>query len=97
MCDQEIKAEHLGISVRLDLSAIEEAIRTLPEVAAAAARKAEVEAIERALRLTGGNKSKAAEFLGVSYKTLLNKVKEYGVGSVASDEAEDVAAPPHDA
>lgn len=90
LCDDEIKAEHLGICVRLDISAIEEAIRTLPEVAAAAARKAEVEAIERALRITGGNKSKAAEFLGVSYKTLLNKVKEYGVASLSAHDGEAV-------
>jgi len=79
MCDHEIKAEHLGIYVRLDLAAIEESIKTLPEIASQAVRKAEVEAIERALHITGGNKSKAADILGVSYKTLLNKVKEYSI------------------
>jgi len=81
MSDQEIRAEHLGIYVRLDLAAIEESIRTLPEIASQAVRKAEVEAIERALHVTGGNKSKAADILGVSYKTLLNKVKEYAISS----------------
>jgi DNA-binding NtrC family response regulator len=80
MCEQEIRAEHLGIYVRLDLAAIEESIRTLPEIASQAVRQAEVGAIERALHVTGGNKSKAAEILGVSYKTLLNKVKEYSIG-----------------
>ena len=35
--------------------------------------------IERVLRDTGGNKSKAAEILQVSYKTLLTKIKEYGL------------------
>jgi DNA-binding NtrC family response regulator len=79
MCDQEIRPEHLGIYVRLDIAAIEESIRTLPEIASQAVRQAEVEAIERALHITGGNKSKAAEILGVSYKTLLNKVKEYSI------------------
>ena len=79
MCDHEVKAEHLGIYVRLDLAAIEESIKTLPEIASQAVRKAEVEAIERALHITGGNKSKAADILGVSYKTLLNKVKEYSI------------------
>ena len=81
MSDQEIRAEHLGIYVRLDLAAIEESIKTLPEIASQAVRKAEVEAIERALHVTGGNKSKAADILGVSYKTLLNKVKEYNIAS----------------
>ena len=79
MCDHEIRAEQLGIYVRLDLNAIEESIKTLPEIASQAVRKAEVEAIERALHVTGGNKSKAADILGVSYKTLLNKVKEYNI------------------
>jgi DNA-binding NtrC family response regulator len=35
--------------------------------------------IERVLRETGGNKSKAAEILQVSYKTLLTKIKDYGL------------------
>jgi DNA-binding NtrC family response regulator len=81
MCDGEVRPEHLGIFVRLDLDTLEEAIKTLPEIASQAVRKAEVEAIERALRMTGGNKSKAADFLGVSYKTLLNKVREYAIST----------------
>lgn len=89
MCDHEIEPEHLGISVRLDLAAIEESIRTLPEVAAQAVRRAEVEAIERALRICDGNKSRAAEFLGISYKTLLNKVKEYALSSSEGHSARD--------
>jgi DNA-binding NtrC family response regulator len=35
--------------------------------------------IERVLRETGGNKSRAAEMLQVSYKTLLTKIKDYGL------------------
>jgi DNA-binding NtrC family response regulator len=89
MCEQEIRAEHLGIYVRLDLAAIEESIRTLPEVASQAVRKAEVEAIERALHVTGGNKSRASEILGVSYKTLLNKVKDYSIVSGDPDDHSD--------
>jgi DNA-binding NtrC family response regulator len=89
MCDHEIRAEHLGIYVRLDLAAIEESIKTLPEIASQAVRKAEVEAIERALHVTGGNKSKAADILGVSYKTLLNKVKEYNIASADHHEHKD--------
>ena len=89
MCDHEIRAEHLGIYVRLDLAAIEESIKTLPEIASQAVRRAEVEAIERALHVTGGNKSKAADILGVSYKTLLNKVKEYNISSADPHERKD--------
>lgn len=36
-------------------------------------------AIVRALRRTGGNKTKAARLLQVDYKTLHSKVKEYGI------------------
>jgi DNA-binding NtrC family response regulator len=77
LADTEIRPEHLGIQLHLDLKALEEATRTLPEIAARAVQHAEVEAIMRALKITNGNKTKAAQVLGVSYKTLLHKVKEY--------------------
>jgi transcriptional regulator with PAS, ATPase and Fis domain len=37
--------------------------------------------IARVLKASGGNKTQAAKVLGIDYKTLLNKVKEYGLGS----------------
>ncbi|MDO9123389.1 MAG: sigma-54 dependent transcriptional regulator, partial [Deltaproteobacteria bacterium] len=40
---------------------------------------AEKEAIERALIMSSGNKSKAAKILRVDYKTLLSKIKEYDI------------------
>jgi DNA-binding NtrC family response regulator len=52
---------------------------TLDEVARAALRAAETDRIRRALRGTGGNKTRAAEVLKVSYKTLLTKIKDYGI------------------
>jgi DNA-binding NtrC family response regulator len=79
LAEDEIRPEHLGIQLHLDLKALEEATRTLPEIATRAVQQAEVEAIMRALKITNGNKTKAAQFLGVSYKTLLHKVKEYRV------------------
>jgi two-component system response regulator AtoC len=52
---------------------------SLADVARAAAMKAERTAIERTLRQVHWNRRKAAQFLGVSYKTLLNKIKECGI------------------
>ncbi|MDI6761721.1 MAG: sigma-54 dependent transcriptional regulator [Thermodesulfobacteriota bacterium] len=40
---------------------------------------AEKEAIEWALNMSSGNKSKAAKILKVDYKTLLSKIKEYDI------------------
>lgn len=80
-----IRPEHLGIQICLNISALEEATRTLSEVTSAAVKQAEGEAIARALSLTDGNKSKAAELLGVSYKTLLLKVKEYNLGGAEAE------------
>jgi DNA-binding NtrC family response regulator len=53
----------------------------LEDVAKRALRIVETRRIVEALRKTKGNKSKAAEILRVSYKTLLTKVKEYGIES----------------
>jgi two-component system response regulator AtoC len=52
---------------------------SLATVAKAAAMKAERAAIEHALRQVHWNRRKAATMLGVSYKTLLNKIKESGI------------------
>lgn len=54
---------------------------SLETVAKEALRKAETQRIAGALRETKGNKSRAAEILQVSYKTLLTKIKEYGIES----------------
>jgi DNA-binding NtrC family response regulator len=48
-------------------------------VGKAAVRKAESAAIVEALSYTQWNRKKAAVLLNVSYKALLNKVKEYGI------------------
>jgi two-component system response regulator AtoC len=52
---------------------------SLAAVAKAAAMKAERAAIEQTLRQVHWNRRKAAQILGVSYKTLLNKIKECGI------------------
>ena len=52
---------------------------TLAEAASVALRIAETMRIKKALESTHGNKSRAAELLKVSYKTLLTKIKDYGL------------------
>jgi DNA-binding NtrC family response regulator len=77
----DLEPKDLGIAVRsedhretleqLDLSG------TLSDVAHRALRFAERRKIQSVLDANFGNKSKTAEDLGVSYKTLLTKLKEY--------------------
>jgi two-component system response regulator AtoC len=55
---------------------------SLAAVAKAASMKAERAAIETTLRQVHWNRRKAAQILGVSYKTLLNKIKECGISRV---------------
>jgi two-component system response regulator AtoC len=55
---------------------------SLAAVAKAASMKAERAAIEQTLRQVHWNRRKAAQILGVSYKTLLNKIKECGISRV---------------
>jgi DNA-binding NtrC family response regulator len=52
---------------------------TLEETAKEALRLAETQRIRKALADTKGNKSRAAEVLRVSYKTLLTKIREYRI------------------
>ena len=54
----------------------------LAEVSARAVRHYETMKIRQVLDMTGGNKSRAAEILKVSYKTLLTKIKEYAIEPV---------------
>jgi len=49
------------------------------KMAKTAAMRAEREAIEQALVRFRWNRRKTAEYLSVSYKTLLNKIKECGI------------------
>jgi DNA-binding NtrC family response regulator len=51
----------------------------LPSLARAAAQRAERKAIDETLTRFHWNRRKAATHLGVSYKTLLNKMKECGI------------------
>jgi len=75
-----IRAQDLGISESNILNALAEHVLMdgpLHEVAQAATRIAESRRIRQVLKQTNGNKTRAAEILQVSYKTLLTKVKDY--------------------
>jgi DNA-binding NtrC family response regulator len=62
-----------------DAGAVFDLSGTLAEAAERAARLVERRKIDAALRAHDGNKTRAAEGLGVSYKTLLTKIKDYGL------------------
>jgi two-component system response regulator AtoC len=55
----------------------------LKEVARTAARAAEREAIARVLEQTGWNRVRAAKLLKISYRALLYKIKDVGLGRMA--------------
>lgn len=75
-----ISAQDLGISESNIINALAEHVPMdgpLHAVAEAATRIVESRRIKQVLKQTGGNKSRAAEILQVSYKTLLTKIKDY--------------------
>jgi DNA-binding NtrC family response regulator len=75
-----IRACDLGISEANILDALAEHVPMdgpLHEIAQAATRIAESRRIRQVLKQTAGNKTRAAEILQVSYKTLLTKIKDY--------------------
>lgn len=82
LCDgKTIKPEHISLSP-LTLDAGMKGIPmegTLEDATKAAVRAIETQRIIKALEETKGNKTKAADLLQVSYKTLLTKIKEYNI------------------
>ncbi|MEW6107913.1 MAG: sigma-54 dependent transcriptional regulator [Nitrospirota bacterium] len=85
LCEgSDITAEHIALNPQLS---VESSLRNIPmngtleDAAREATRIAETQRIIRALKETRGNKSRASELLRVSYKTLLTKIKDYGIES----------------
>ena len=79
MCDSNaVAAEHIELP-RVPATAGAWAGQPLKEVAQRAVWDAEEQALRSAMRLSGGTKTKAARLLGVSYKTLLTKLKQHGM------------------
>lgn len=58
---------------------MENAASTPTETTALSIKDAEKSAVRRALELSGGKKTRAAALLQIDYKTLLRKMKEYGI------------------
>jgi transcriptional regulator with PAS, ATPase and Fis domain len=75
--DDEITSDDLQLTTSHVSSEMDFLQRPLAEIAQIAQQNAETSAIIQALTLTGGNKVKAASLLEVSYKTLLNKIRQY--------------------
>ncbi|TAL22012.1 MAG: sigma-54-dependent Fis family transcriptional regulator [Nitrospirae bacterium] len=82
LCDgRTISPEHISLSPL----PLEAGLKNLPmngtleDASKEALRIAETQRIIKALKETKGNKSRAAEILQVSYKTLLTKIKEYHI------------------
>jgi two-component system response regulator AtoC len=77
----ERRSERSGRCLEALFLELEETAGALPlrEVGARAALEAEREAIERVLHRTDWNRKVAARVLHVSYKTLLQKIRECGL------------------
>lgn len=84
LSDSVIALEHLGLQhIAVDWTALTAAQQNLSEIAQRASLEAEQQAITAALKACNGDKMKAALRLGVSYKTLLKKLKAISVQAQA--------------
>ncbi len=69
----------------LDLKALPEGEKEPASPIGSSLKEMEKEVILKTLEQTGGNRTKAALILGVTRKTLQNKIKEYGIPSGKED------------
>lgn len=74
-----ITGEHISLNPIQAMTGLLPLNGPLGDTTKEAVRFAETKRIRKALQETRGNKSRAAEILEVSYKTLLTKIKEYGI------------------
>src|SRR5260221_211911 len=89
--EEEIRSEHLPSELTLTAGGVPSGGGD-PFPAGVVRPLAEVEklAIEHALRVSGGNKTRAATLLGIARQTLRTKLKEYAI----ADDGEEGEAPP---
>jgi len=84
LSDKTISLEHLGFSnLAVDWNALTAAQQNLTAIGQRASEDAELRAITSALKSCQGNKMQAAMQLGVSYKTLLKKLKSNATSQAA--------------
>ncbi|MBN1423713.1 sigma-54-dependent Fis family transcriptional regulator [Candidatus Fermentibacteria bacterium] len=76
-----ITPEMLPPLQRLSVETVPGEDLSLPRQVAAVVERVEREAITRALRKTSGRRSEAARLLGITYRTLLNKLNSYDMES----------------
>ena len=78
--DHRITLRHLpGVIAQGDTSATDSTGGVVGSLAGASLDQLEKRAIRETLRLTGGNREKAAKMLGIGERTLYRKLKEYGL------------------
>jgi DNA-binding NtrC family response regulator len=92
-------ADAAGAQIAAEQAAADDYRIDLKDLGRKAAHAAEREAIIIMLGHTGGNKREAAERLGISYKAILYKIREFGIGRPraarkAKTPANLVAPPP---
>jgi DNA-binding NtrC family response regulator len=83
--DDMIRPEHIELLLNYGTpeSAVGSVVKdslSLKDLVASVTRDTEAKAIKEVIERTKGNKSKAARILGISYRSLLTKVKEYRIG-----------------
>jgi len=88
----EIRLEHLSPAVRAGSATAPRACQALEEVLA----RAEREAIESALRLCRGNKSRVASRLGITRKALYRRLAKYGLAPSSPSSDRDDPPPARD-
>jgi DNA-binding NtrC family response regulator len=85
MCNgEEITLEDLPVSVR---ESVEDKNIIIPH--GITLDEAEKIIIQNSLTMAGGNKTKAAQILGIGRKTLHRKLQEYGMETEQTEEIED--------
>ncbi|AEV29018.1 response regulator with CheY-like receiver, AAA-type ATPase, and DNA-binding domains [Sphaerochaeta pleomorpha str. Grapes] len=76
---QEIQADDLDLRGSVSMKSQEKSSPSAEDSEAKSLRDAEVDAIIHALHRWEGNRTHAAEELGISRRTLINKIAEYGL------------------